>query len=141
MFSQSENNLSSGPSLGGGGSVPFKSGAVGGVKTETGLGLAVSRPEKARHDEAERERAWKRKVGLDPKAPSISSEPVPKSFYSLVLRGRNKGADLFWRLPNHSLALYYLHPLAREGRKKEDFQSRHPKSTGGVSGDRAQPLA
>lgn len=47
----------------------------------------------------------------------------------------------FLKLPNHSLALYCLHPLAREGRKKEDFQSIHPKSIGGVSGGRAQPLS
>lgn len=47
----------------------------------------------------------------------------------------------FLKLPNHSLALHCLQPLAREGRKKEDFQSRHPKSIGGVSGDRAQPLS
>lgn len=47
----------------------------------------------------------------------------------------------FLKLPNHSLALHCLHPLAGEGRKKEDFQSRHPKSIGGVSGDRAQPLS
>lgn len=47
----------------------------------------------------------------------------------------------FLKLPNHSLALHCLHPLARQGRKKEDFQSRHPKSIGGVSGDRAQPLS
>ena len=47
----------------------------------------------------------------------------------------------FLKLPNHSLALYCLYPLAREVRKKEDFQSRHPKSIGGVSGGRAQPLS
>lgn len=71
------------------------------------------------------------KLALVPRLPlfSLNQSRDPKE---LLFSGSERQEQMnkpFLRLPNHSLALYYLHPLARKGRKKEDFQSRHPKST------------